>query len=388
LFPNGDSSKVEANTQVDLQRFQNNLEALTPGHQVQLLTAGVISRSFRNGYIGTYTLGVEQGIGSAKLSAAYVGTAGIHLASMQSPNGYTGGDPAFAPYTQFDSAGHAIGSFGPESIMDTESHSSYNALQTSVTQTATRIGLSYQASYPYSKSIDDTSAVLGGLPANAGIILQTLSQNPFDRSADRGPSTFDVTHVFSVSLVQGLPLDRVGFLKPLGNYVTQGWQLLNLTSLTSGQPFTVYSGIQQTGVGAGGTDRPDLVSVPDFSTSRPNRADYFGRGSDNSSFFSIPITLPGGTGPNSGRFGSSLGRNTFRGPAYRQFDIAMIKNTPFGNGKGAELGNLEFRAEFFNILNIVNFGLPSNTVKGSGFGIISHTAGSSRQIQFSLELIY
>ncbi len=137
------------------------------------------------------------------------------------------------------------------------------------------IGLSYQASYTYSKSIDDTSAVLGGLPANAGVILQTLPQNPFDPGADGGPSTFDATHVFSVSLVRGLPLDRVGFLKPLGNYVTQGWQLLNLTSLTSGQPFTVYSGIQQTGVGAGGPDRPDLVSVPDFFHQPPKSRRLF-----------------------------------------------------------------------------------------------------------------
>jgi hypothetical protein len=196
-----------------------------------------------------------------------------------------------------------------------------------------------------------------------------------------------VTHAFSLSLVQGLPLDRVGFLKLLGNYVTRGWQILNLTSLSSGMPFTVYSGIQQTGAGAGGTDRPDLVTMPNFSTSRPNRADYFGRGADNSSFFYLPINLPGGTGPNSGRFGT-LGRDTFRGPGYRQFDISVIKNTPLGNGRGAEWGNLEFRAEFFNILNLVNFGLPSNTVKGSGFGIISRTAGSSRQIQFSLKLVY
>ena len=50
---------VPANTQMDLQRFQSDLEALTPGHQVQLLTAGAISRGFRNGYIGTYTLGVD-----------------------------------------------------------------------------------------------------------------------------------------------------------------------------------------------------------------------------------------------------------------------------------------------------------------------------------------
>ena len=54
----------------------------------------------------------------------------------------------------------------------------------------------------------------------------------------------------------------------------------------------------------------------------------------------------------------------------------------------AELATLEFRAELFNLFNIVNFGLPSNIVSGSGFGIISKTAGTSRQIQFSLKIIY
>ena len=55
LFPNGDSSKVPANTQVDLQRFQNDLAAVTPGKQVQLFNTAAISRDFRNGYIATYT---------------------------------------------------------------------------------------------------------------------------------------------------------------------------------------------------------------------------------------------------------------------------------------------------------------------------------------------
>jgi hypothetical protein len=167
--------------------------------------------------------------------------------------------------------------------------------------------------------------------------------------------------------------------------------------LTTGSPFTVFSGVQQTGVGLGGSDRPDLVSMPHFSTSRTVRDDYFGRGNVseqnlNGSFFFVPIstpglTIPGGTGPHSGRFGT-LGRNTFRGPAYHDFDFALIKDTPFGHRGSAELGTLEFRAEFFNIFNIVNFGLPSNIVNGSGFGIISKTAGSSRQIQFSLKVIY
>jgi hypothetical protein len=249
-------------------------------------------------------------------------------------------------------------------------------LQTSVTENASRIGLSFQASYTFSKSIDDTSSA-----------MQYLAQNPENPAADRGPSSFDVTHGFSVSLIQSLPFDRVAFLRPLGKYVTGGWQFLNITSLSSGPPFSVYSGIQQTGAGAGGADRPDLASMPDFSTSRAEREDYFGRGANNSSFFSIPINVPGGTGPNLGRFGT-LGRDTFRGPGFHQYDVSLIKNTPVGHRGNGELGILQFRAEFFNVFNIVNFGLPSNIVRGSGFGIISHTAGPSRQIQFSLKLVY
>jgi hypothetical protein len=84
-----------------------------------------------------------------------------------------------------------------------------------------------------------------------------------------------------------------------------------------------------------------------------------------------------------------LGRNTFRGPAYYDFDFALIKTTPIGHREsGLERADLQFRAEFFNLLNVVNMGLPANTIRGSGFGIISKTAGTSRQIQLSLKVIY
>jgi len=312
---------------------------------------------------------------------------GIHLPSVYSPNSYTGADPPFAPFTHFDSTGHPIGGYGSESLISSESHSSYHSLQASISNKSAWAGLQMQASYTYSKSLDDTSSVLGGLLGTAGVTLQALPQNPWDPSAEKGPSTFDTTHAFTLSVIEFLPLDRVSFLRPLGKTLTSGWQILNITTLTSGPPFTVFSGIQQTGVGAGGTDRPDLIAKPSLSARRRNRADYFGRGSDNASFFNIPINVPGGTGPNHGRFGT-LGRDTFRGPGFRNFDIALIKDTSFGHRGGSELGTIQFRAEFFNIFNLVNFGLPSNIVRGSGFGIISKTAGSSRQIQFSLKFIY
>jgi hypothetical protein len=121
---------------------------------------------------------------------------------------------------------------------------------------------------------------------------------------------------------------------------------------------------------------------------RKVRVDYFGLGLDNASYFSIPINLPSGTEPNSGYFGA-LGRNTFRGPAYYDFDFSLIKDTPVGSrSSGGELFDVQFRAEFFNLFNIVNMGLPANTIEGSGFGYICKTAGTSRQIQFSLKLLY
>jgi hypothetical protein len=387
IFPKGRSEDAAPNSQLDLQRFQTDLAALTPGHQVQLPTASGIVANFQNGYIGSYRLGVDQTLGKLVASANYVATVGVHLPSVFSPNSYTGADPAFAPFTKFDATGRPVAGYGSETLITSESHSSYHSLQTSLTSKSSWAGLQMQASYTYAKSLDDTSSVLGGLFGTAGVILQTLPQNPWNPSAEKGPSTFDVTHSFTLSLIEFLPLERVGFLRPLGKTITNGWQVLNITTLTSGPPFTVFSGIQQTGVGAGGTDRPDLAETPQFSTSRSNRADYFGRGANNASFFSIPINISAGTGPNHGRFGT-LGRDTFRGPAFHNFDIALIKDTSFGHRGGGELGTIQFRAEFFNIFNTVNFGLPSNIVRGSGFGIISRTAGPSRQIQFSVKLIY
>ncbi|MBZ5679940.1 MAG: TonB-dependent receptor [Acidobacteriia bacterium] len=387
LFPTGKATGVAPNTQIDLQRYQTDLTALTPGNQVQLLQMIGIAKNFRNGYIGSYTAGVDHDFGDVKFSAAYVATTGIHLASVYSPNSYGGADPAFAPFTQFDSSGRAIGGFAPEVLITSRSHSSYHSLQTSLSKNSPRAGLGVQASYTYSKSLDDTSSVLGGLFGATGVVLQTLPQDPWNPGAEKGPSTFDVTHVFTASVIQLLPLDRVRFLRPLGRPLTRGWQFLNITTLMTGPPFSVYSGVQQTGVGAGGADRPDLVMQPHFSTSRTVREDYFGFGTDNASFFDVPINVPGGTGPNHGRFGT-LGRNTFRGPGFHNFDIALIKDTPFGHRGNAELGTVEFRAEFFNIFNIVNFGLPNNVLRGSGFGIIGKTASTSRQIQFSLKVIY
>jgi len=385
--PDNSTNRVPPNTPVDMARFQSDLAAITPGHQPQPLSWFSMAWSFRNGYVGTYTAGFEQNIKDVVVSASYVATVGVKLAATISPNGYVGASPEFAPFSQFNDAGQVVGGYTQEYLMSTPSHSTYHSLQVSASKSSPRYGLGFQSTYTLSKSLDDTSSVVVGFGGPSGTVIQAPFENPWSPGLDKGPSTFDIAEAFTTSVIEALPFDRVNFFRPLGTKLTSGWQILNITTLNSGSPFSVYSGIQQTGMGSAGADRPDQVGRPDFSTARTVREDYFGRGTNNTSFFYIPIGIPGGTGPNQGRFGT-LGRNTFRGPALHDLDLALIKDTALGHRARSEPAILEFRAEFFNCFNLVNFGLPVNILHASGFGMINRTAGTSRQIQFSLKLIY
>ncbi|HEU4982583.1 MAG TPA: TonB-dependent receptor, partial [Acidobacteriaceae bacterium] len=390
IYASGDPKKVPANTVMDVNRYQRDLAALAPGHQLSLLNLGAVDPHFGDAYLQTWTLGLERAFDELTADVAYVGTESFRLPRVAYPNAYPGAEGGFAPFTTFDSSGAVTGGFGFETIIAGTAHSSYHALQTSLAGQVGHGGPGLQAGYTWGKSLDDVSGVQGGT-GSAGAVVVFSPQNPFDTHAEKGPSNFDVTHSFTVSVAQDLHLQDLAFFPTSARVLTKGWELLSISSISSGSPFTVYSGVQQTGFGSVGADRPDQISTPNLSTAHSDtrrREDYFGRGTNNASFFSIPISIPGGTGPNSGRFGT-LGRNTFRGPAYYDFDYALIKTTPVGRRQsGVERADLQFRAEFFNLFNIVNMGLPANTIKGSGFGIISKTAGTSRQIQFSLKLIY
>ena len=386
IFPTSNTKQLPPNTTIDVQRFEDDLAASSPGHQFHALTIFGFTPNFRNGYVGTYSAGFEHAFGDLKVSADYVATAGVHLPSSIYPNSYGGASPGFAPFTEFNTAGQLVGGYAEELMMSSRSHSTFQSLQASASKTSERWGLGFSANYTFSKSLDDTSSVLGPGITGAGNTQLAIPQDPWNPGADKGPSTFDIRHILVFNVIQVLPFDRVSFLRPLGSHLTSGWQFLNISTLTSGSPFTVYSGVQQSGFGSAGADRPDQVGRPIFSTRRAAREDYFGRGADNTSFFSIPIGIPGGTGPNQGLLGT-LGRDTFRGPAYNDFDVALIKDTPFGRRGSGEAAALQFRAEFFNVFNLVNFGLPANVVRGTGFGVISKAAGTSRQLQFSLKLI-
>ena len=301
IFANG-TKAVHGNTVMDFNRYQQDLAALSPSHRITPLNITSVDPRFGNAYLQTWTLGLERHFGDLVANATYIGTAAARLARESFFNGYPGAGPRFAPYTQFDSAGNIVGGFGTENVITNTAHSSYHALQTSLQGTVPHGGPGVQASYTWSKSLDETSSVVGGfITGSTGAVSQISPQNPVDTHAEKGPSSFDVAHTFTLSLAQDLHGEDAAFLRPLGKTVTGGWELLSISSITSGAPFTVYSGVQQTDAGTNGADRPNQVGIPHLSTSRKVRQDYFGLGTNNASYFSIPINVPGGTGPNHGR---------------------------------------------------------------------------------------
>ena len=382
------TNKIAPNTAMDVDRFEKDMAVLTKSGAVSALNLSGIDAKFGDGKLYTWTVGLERKFANLTADIGYVGTAAARLPRYGFPNAYPGATPQFAPYTEFNSAGEVTGGLGVMNVITNDAHSSYHALQTSLSGTIGHGGPGIQASYTWGKALDNTSLVLGGT-GNTGAVASGFSQDPYNLRAEKGPSSFDVNHGFGLSLAQDLHMESAKFLSSVPKKFTYGWELLSISSISSGSPFTVYSGVQQTGAGSNGVDRPDLIAKPKLSSARKDRQDYFGMGALNgSTYFHIPINVGGGTGPNQGRFGT-LGRNSFRGPAYYDYDFALIKDTPFGKRRsGAELIDIQFRGEFFNLFNIVNMGLPANIVTGAGFGEISKTAGTSRQIQLSLKLIY
>jgi hypothetical protein len=145
------------------------------------------------------------------------------------------------------------------------------------------------------------------------------------------------------------------------------WQLNGLMRITSGEALNIVAGRDTNFDGITTNDRPDLVGDPILSGGRSRDeqiAQYF-----NTAAFAFPQT---------GAFGS-LGRNALYGPGSFNWDFSVFKNIPI-----SERHRLQFRAEFFNFTNRVNFDNPTNSRNSAAFGQI-RGAGRARVAQFALK---
>jgi hypothetical protein len=348
-------------------------------------------------YIWTVNLNVQQQLpfGTA-LQVAYVGTRGINVWNRDDENtclpaGAVNGVQNWANPTNITCPlGRINPNWGSMEFAVTNSRSYYNALQVSATKRMTR-GFEFQASYTWSKNIDLGNAILG---SDSFVADQTqASIDPFNPILDRGPAAFDITHNFHFNAIYHLPkTSATGFLGGLEN----GWWMSTIIADQTGIPFSpiMSTNVSLNGVLVSEGDRPNVN--PGRTTANIISGTSAGcgqvapgvvvngpgvyQGASGTEYIApgTPLGTPNlwydpcaFSVQNAGFLGSES-RNFLRGPSLFNLDYSIVKDTPFRYL--GEAGQVEFRAEFFNILNHPNFNLPNPTIFSGAFNAATGVA--------------
>jgi hypothetical protein len=239
-------------------------------------------------------------------------------------------------------------------------------------------GFQAQVAYTYSKSSDDGASALGGTDFST-----EGGGSRYLFTKDTGLSPFDLRHSFVGNIAYTLPFaaDATG-AKAL---FAKGWNASVLVRLRSGYPLSALSGVDTGGQGQGWA--PDYANLKPGANSNP----VYGGGAQpctsNPAFvcwfdptsFSFPAL--GYTG--------NVKRNTIQGPGQATVDVNFNKTLEFARGR-----SLQVRLEAFNLLNRVNFGVPSGTIfnpdgsYNANAGRITTTQTSARQIQLGLRMVF
>lgn len=326
---------------------RSQLVFLTPAVMGETLQAGLV-----DGYMQQWNFSIQrETVQGLVVTAAYVGSKGTKLPIQREL------DPAlYAPgATTANINQRRIYAPYFSTIADYESNgfSTYHSMQLSLNK---RFAHRYTvlANYTWAKSIDNDSLDTAG-----------AVQNSLDLRSEKALSDFDIRHRFVASFLYEIPSVNKGWPK----WIIGGWQLNGILTLSKGEPFNVVSG-QDRALSGLGSERPNLVGNPHLDTGRSTDqllAEYF-----NPAAYVLPPL---------GSYGNS-GRNTLTAPGLINLDSSLFKMFPI-----RESMKLQFRAEFFNALNNVNFAAPGANISTATAGNIL-SAGAPRILQFGLRLTF
>jgi hypothetical protein len=304
------------------------------------------------------------------LRAAYVGSVSRHLTETLNLNPKPVGGAADTRLNLI--AGSSLFSTVQQDLQDINAN--YNSLQLSAEKRMTH-GLMILVNYTWSKSLDD-------LPPGAGVTgFDTSSARPWDdplrHQFDYGPSEFDHKHRFVGSWVWELP--RLTGRNSLVRNVLGGWQLSGLVQAQTGRPATVLSGADNSKTGIG-QDRAVVTGNP------------YGAGACARAAATVPCKdwlNPAAFATNPANTFGNVGKGSVRYPGSYAWDIGLSKNFSI-----TERVKLQFRAEFFNVFNRVNFLSDEGTVNNfarfnntARFGSLQ-TAADPRIGQMALKLSF
>src|SRR5579872_5047023 len=315
---------------------------------------GTFQHDWRMAELSTWNLNLEHQFGQSWVARiSYAGNKGTYITSQlnyseQNPAIYQPGNS-----TEANTQQRRINpNFSNVGLAASNSNSHYNSLRLNLEKRFSK-GFTVVANYTRSRMLDDVGANGGGYGAT----------DPLNRRFDYGVSNDDVPNVFNFSGVWQIPKAP---LRGLVNTLINGWELTALTNWRSGFPYTVFSNVDNSFSGVG-SDRADYVGGQ--ATLDPGRS----HGALIQEYFNVNAFVPNAIGT----FGSS-GKNILRGPRFFDTDLGLLKDFAI-----VERAKLQFRAEFFNAFNNVNFGQPQNYLGSGGTGQITG-ANSPRVLQFAL----
>jgi Carboxypeptidase regulatory-like domain len=261
-------------------------------------------------------------------------------------------------------------------------NSNFHSLQVSVEQRL-RNGLTLLGNYTWSKAIDNAPYNQSSTAIASGNSYVLPIYEPNFKRLDYGRSDFDHRSVASISFVYLLPKvmqDAPGGVRYLVNY----WLISGLFQMRTGDPLTVTSSANNNSLSDQNRDRAFLIGNPYGGNACPP-ASHCRSWLNPAGFQNNPTPVAPAFTPTYG----DIVKGSFVGPRYNAVDMAVARNFPF-----TERVALQFRAEYFNILNHTNFGDPTTSLGGS-FGQITGTtpqnganANDPRIAQFSLKLLF
>jgi hypothetical protein len=242
----------------------------------------------------------------------------------------------------------------------------YNSAQLKL-EKRTSYGLTGMLSYTHSKLMDDASSVF-----DSSILTGPVANFPvadsFNPSLERDASLGDMPNVTVGSVVYALPMGKGHSIASTGaaQWLLGGWNVNGIVTLQSGMPFAITQATNFNAFAGFGTQRPMISGRANLPASQRTPAHFI-----NTSAFSITPQFKLG----------NASRNPARGPAYRNLDLAVVKNTPI-----TERISLELRGELFNVTNTPAFAQPNATVGAANFGSITATVSDPRVAQMAAKL--
>lgn len=368
-----------------------------------------MNRNFVQGIVQQFNLNVERQLpGNVVLTAGYAGSRSAHILVSQVNENVA--SPLACPGTGFTVPGYTLGCGrsliipgNPFQLVNSNNSvgaARYDSLQLKAETKSAQHGIYALIGYTYARNFD--SGMTDGLGTNVGAIFWPL---PGTQRLDWGLSQLNLNNTFTASILYDLPFGKGkrfgGDWNSATNTILGHWQVNLIERAESGFPLFVVDSAN-TGPtfgappGAGNTgqylnynffsfNRPELVGDPDRpgneggQTGCPTKIHTFQNWLNPCAFAHAPA----------GEIGTAP-RAPAYGPRFVNTDFSVIKDFPLSFREGM---NLQFRAEFFNLLNHPQFfmgglgdlGLQDINTPGN-FGVVNQQLNNPRLIQFALRL--